>query len=113
MKITNLSTMILVMANVCLTPLYAKAVAISSPSEVITVNADVVDGVPTYSVDYKGKAVIKPSTLGLQLADGPDMTDGSWYCISSNRSTIARWTSVSASMTTVSASATSSHKTAY
>lgn len=76
MKITNLSTMILVMANVCLTPLYAKAVAISSPSEVITVNADVVDGVPTYSVDYKGKAVIKPSTLGLQLADGPDMTDG-------------------------------------
>lgn len=68
--------MILVMVNVCLTPLYAKAVAISSPSEVITVNADVVDGVPTYSVDYKGKAVIKPSTLGLQLADGPDMTDG-------------------------------------
>lgn len=76
MKITNLSTMILVMANVCLTPLYAKALAISSPSEVITVNADVVEGVPTYSVDYKGKAVIKPSTLGLQLADGPDMTDG-------------------------------------
>ncbi len=86
MKITNLSTMILVMANVCLTPLYAKAVAISSPSEVITVNADVVDGVPTYSVDYKGKAVIKPSTLGLQLADGPDMTDG-FKLISTSSST--------------------------
>ena len=74
------------MANVCLTPLYAKAVAISSPSEVITVNADVVDGVPTYSVDYKGKAVIKPSTLGLQLADGPDMTDG-FKLISTSSST--------------------------
>ena len=86
MKITNLSTMILVLANVCLTPLYAKAVAISSPSEVITVNADVVDGVPTYSVDYKGKAVIKPSTLGLQLADGPDMTDG-FKLISTSSST--------------------------
>lgn len=86
MKITNLSTMILVMVNVCLTPLYAKAVAISSPSEVITVNADVVDGVPTYSVDYKGKAVIKPSTLGLQLADGPDMTDG-FKLISTSSST--------------------------
>ena len=86
MKITNLSTMILVMANVCLTPLYAKAVAISSPSEVITVNADVVDGVPTYSVDYNGKAVIKPSTLGLQLADGPDMTDG-FKLISTSSST--------------------------
>jgi len=32
--------------------------------------------VPVYSVDYKGKAVILPSTLGLELADGPDLTGG-------------------------------------
>ena len=49
---------------------------LSSPGGVVTVHADVIDGVPTYSVDYKGKAVIKPSTLGLELADGPDMTAG-------------------------------------
>ena len=31
---------------------------------------------PVYSVDYKGKAVILPSTLGLELADGPDLMGG-------------------------------------
>lgn len=49
---------------------------IASPSGIMTISADVIDGKPTYSVYYKGKTVIKPSTLGLQLADGPDMTDG-------------------------------------
>lgn len=54
----------------------ADAAEISSPGGFVTVHADVVDGVPTYSVDYKGQQVIKPSTLGLQLADGPDMMNG-------------------------------------
>lgn len=54
----------------------ADAAEISSPDGFVTVHADVIDGVPTYSVDYKGQQVIKPSTLGLQLADGPDMMDG-------------------------------------
>lgn len=53
-----------------------RAADISSPNGIVTVHADVIDGIPTYSVDYKGKPVIKPSTLGLQLADGPDMMDG-------------------------------------
>lgn len=54
----------------------ADAAEISSPGGFVTVHADVIDGVPTYSVDYKGQQVIKPSTLGLQLADGPDMMNG-------------------------------------
>ena len=54
----------------------ADAAEISSPDGFVTVHADVIDGVPTYSVDYKGQQVIKPSTLGLQLADGPDMMNG-------------------------------------
>jgi len=54
----------------------ASGADLSSPGGYVTVHADVINGVPTYSVDYKGKAVIKPSTLGLQLADGPDMTGG-------------------------------------
>ena len=53
----------------------ADAAEISSPDGFVTVHADVIDGVPTYSVDYKGQQVIKPSTLGLQLADGPDLMD--------------------------------------
>ncbi len=57
-------------------PFACNAEQISSPSGNITVKADVVGGKPTYSVDFKGKTVINPSTLGLKLADGPDMTDG-------------------------------------
>lgn len=54
----------------------ASAAEITSPSGTVTVDADVVKGVPTYKVSYKGKAVINPSTLGLQLADGADLMDG-------------------------------------
>ena len=54
----------------------ASGADLSSPNGIVTVHADVIDGVPTYSIDYKGKTVIKPSTLGLELADGPDMTSG-------------------------------------
>lgn len=54
----------------------AIASSLSSPNGLVTVNADVVNGVPTYNVDYKGKKIINPSTLGLELADGPDMMDG-------------------------------------
>ena len=34
---------------------------VTSPGGQITVHADVIDGVPTYSVDYKGKPIVKPS----------------------------------------------------
>ncbi|APG60685.1 glycoside hydrolase family 97 protein [Christiangramia salexigens] len=33
-------------------------------------------GTPVYSLDYKGKKVIKPSTLGLDLKDEKDLIDG-------------------------------------
>ena len=49
---------------------------VTSPGGQITVHADVIDGVPTYSVDYKGKPIVKPSTLGFTLADGPDLMGG-------------------------------------
>lgn len=52
------------------------AAEISSPEGKVTVHADVVNGKPTYSVEYKNKLIVKPSTLGLELADGPDMTSG-------------------------------------
>ena len=54
----------------------AGAAEIASPSGLVKVKAEVVDGVPTYSVTFKGKDIIKPSTLGFELADGPDMMDG-------------------------------------
>ncbi len=76
MKYNSFYAVAFAIASLSYAPTEAAAVEISSPDGNITVQADVVDGVPTYSIDYKGKPVVKPSTLGYQLADGPDMTDG-------------------------------------
>ncbi|MCM1066687.1 MAG: glycoside hydrolase family 97 protein [Muribaculaceae bacterium] len=67
------------MAGVSFTFSEAHAAQISSPSGCVVLNAEVVDSVPVYSVTYKGKDVILPSRLGLELADGPDMMDG--FCL--------------------------------
>lgn len=52
------------------------AADVTSPDGNITVDMNVVDGVPTYSMTYKGQPVIKPSTLGLELTDGKDLMNG-------------------------------------
>lgn len=65
-----------VAASVGFMSLNADAAEVSSPSGAITVTAEVVDSVPVYSITYKGKVVIRPSSLGFELADGPDMMDG-------------------------------------
>lgn len=69
----------------------ASAAEIASPSGIVTLDADVVKGVPTYSVSYKGKQVIKPSTLGLQLADAADLMDGFELASSSTSSFDETW----------------------
>ena len=76
MKYNALSAMAFAMAGVSLAFSDAHAAQISSPSGVITLTAEVVDSIPVYSVSYKGKPVVLPSKLGLELADGPDMMDG-------------------------------------
>ncbi|WP_304841207.1 glycoside hydrolase family 97 protein [Phocaeicola sartorii] len=58
---------------------------ISSPSNNISVYISIVDGVPVYSVFYKGKTVIAPSKLGLKLADAPDFVNG-FECINQSTS---------------------------
>jgi len=61
-------TALLTLALLALTASQATAVeTISSPSGNITVNLDVRDGKAFYDVAFKGKQVIKPSRLGLQL----------------------------------------------
>jgi len=76
MKFKRLSTLAVAMASAGLAISEARAAQISSPSGTIVLNAELVDSVPVYSVTYKGKPVILPSRLGLELADGPDMMDG-------------------------------------
>ena len=49
-------------------PNYATATeSVSSPNGEVVVNVDVMGGVATYQVNFRGKAVVAPSRLGLQL----------------------------------------------
>ena len=48
----------------------------SSPGGNVKVSFDTQAGVPTYSVSYKGKAVVNPSKLGLELVNADNLMDG-------------------------------------
>ena len=52
------------------------ATEVKSPNGNIVVTFDVVDGRPTYSMTYKGRDVIKPSHLGLELAKDKHASKG-------------------------------------
>lgn len=55
----------------------AQALTQSSPNGSVSVTFALTDtGVPTYQIDYKGKAVVKPSTLGIELAEENSLMDG-------------------------------------
>lgn len=67
----------LVISALCLCmALGAGAEKVSSPGGLITVDFQLIDGAPTYSVDYKERTVINPSTLGLELKDAGNLMDG-------------------------------------
>ena len=61
----------------CLTWGAGHAETIKSPNGQLTLDFSLGQGgVPTYSFTYKGRPVIKPSTLGLELKDTPNLLDG-------------------------------------
>ena len=62
------------LAGLMLMPGAIYALDVKSPNGNVVLHADVVDGKPTYSVDYKNKKVIIPSTLGLELKDAGNLT---------------------------------------
>ncbi len=49
---------------------HAHAWTVTSPGGAISVDFTITGGKPTYSVAYRGRQVVSPSTLGMQLADG-------------------------------------------
>ena len=56
---------------------WGHAQEIASPSGTVNVNFELDSGgVPTYTVDYKDRPVIKPSRLGLELNGRPNLMDG-------------------------------------
>lgn len=57
-------------------PFLLAAQSVKSPDGNITVSFSTDNGVPTYQMSYKGKPVIKKSSLGFQLMDGKDLMNG-------------------------------------
>ena len=59
-----------------LMPLAALAQTVTSPDGNVVLNFSLDNGRPTYKLDYKGKAVVKPSHLGLELAKNKHASKG-------------------------------------
>lgn len=60
-----------------LMPLFAQAQTVKSPDGNIAVTFSLTDGGrPTYEMTYKGRAVVKPSHLGLELAKDKHASKG-------------------------------------
>ena len=54
--------------STCLMALGLQATEVKSPNGQIVLNFTIEDGRPTYSLSYKGREVVRPSHLGLELA---------------------------------------------
>lgn len=75
MTIRSKSFSMALIGAACFAPM-AEAVQITSPGGGITVTVDVNDGVPVYSMQYKGKSIINPSKLGLELTNAENLMSG-------------------------------------
>jgi hypothetical protein len=73
----RLASQALVLAGLFLGATAARAEEIKSPNNNLTLSFSLqAGGVPTYSLSYKGRPVIKPSHLGLELKGAPSLTSG-------------------------------------
>lgn len=52
------------------------AIDLKSPNGTLLLNFEVIDGVPTYRLDYKNRPVIKQSRLGLEIKKDQNLIDG-------------------------------------
>ena len=57
-------------------PFLVKGQTISSPDKNLSLKFELKNGVPSYELSYKGKPVIKPSKLGIEIKDAPSFMDG-------------------------------------
>jgi hypothetical protein len=73
----RLASRVLVLGGLFLSATAARAEEIKSPNNNLTLSFSLqAGGVPTYSLSYKGRPVIKPSHLGLELKGAPSLTSG-------------------------------------
>lgn len=59
-----------------LTPFFIQAQTITSPDKNFSLQFELKDGVPSYQLTYKGKPVVKPSKLGVEIKDGTSFMNG-------------------------------------
>ena len=53
-----------------------EAIILTSPNGELVMTFNLTNGVPTYSLDFGGQAVILPSRMGFELKGGCQLTDG-------------------------------------
>jgi hypothetical protein len=80
---------------ICLAPFLAQAQEINSPNKNLVLKFELAaNGVPSYQLSYKGKSVIKPSTLGLETKDVPSFMDGFTITNATQKSADDSWNPV-------------------
>ena len=73
----RISQKFFVLFLICIAPFFAFSQTISSPDKNFSLQFELTfNGVPSYQLRYKGKTVIKPSHLGLELKNAPSFMDG-------------------------------------
>src|SRR5690606_31410417 len=61
----------------CAFSIQVQAQVLTSPDNNLKLTFELDEkGAPSYQLSFKGKAVIDPSTLGLELSDKPSMLEG-------------------------------------
>ncbi len=66
---------IILLAIICCTSISQAKEKQTSPNGKVAVEFDVINGIPLYNITYKGKDVIKPSRMGLELINDYSLID--------------------------------------
>jgi hypothetical protein len=87
--------LLLLVAALCLLSRPGRAQQLNSPNKQVALTFSLqAGGLPTYSLTYKGRPVIKPSHLGLELKEGPALTNGFAVTSTKTRTFDETWTPV-------------------
>lgn len=79
----------------------AAAQTIKSPSGEVSLNFKLDNGIPVYSVSYKGKPVVKDSKLGVKLKDTEGLTSGFTIESAKDRKENSSWQPVLGEVSTI------------
>ena len=92
MSQTSFSKKVAWLLFIFIIPFVVQAQTITSPDKNFTARFSLdAKGVPSYQLSYKGKAVIKPSTLGVEVSKGASFMDGFTVTNSTQASSNTTW----------------------